>query len=108
MIQHRLLDRPKTTDHRETFSYLWHLTGHHDHAKKDYEGQALPVGNFSNRSIQTDGPLVVLGTNDDVHWHPILSIKEPGIYEIPIAVRSIKPIGTPDRETRVVVFINAA
>lgn len=108
MIQHRLLDRPKTTDHRETYSYLWHLTGYSDSAKKDYEGQSLPVGNFSNRSIQTDGPLVLLGTNDDVKWYPILQIKDPGIYEIPLAVRSIKPVGQVGRETRVVVFINAA
>ncbi len=108
MISHRLLDRPKTTDHRETFSYLWHLTGYSDHAKKDYEGQALAVGNYSNRSIQTDGPLVLLGSNDDVRWHPILTIKEPGIYHIPLAVRSIKPVGQEGKETRVVVFINAA
>lgn len=108
MIHHVLLSRPNTTSHRETFSYLWPLTGEEDIAKKDYEGQSLVVGNFASRSIQTDGPLVLLGSNDEVQWHKVLEIKHAGIYDIPLAIRAIKPIGSKGRKTRVVVFINAA
>ncbi len=103
---HRIEPRTeKNLDFRNTWTYIWELPGNDT---KGCCGAPLPIGCNQEYSIQTDGPLIIIATNDGVQWHKVMDIEGPGIYTIPMVVRAFKPIANKDRKTRVVVFLHAA
>jgi hypothetical protein len=99
--QQRVNELRRTTDHANTSSWLWTLFD------TEPEGKPHVIAAYPNQcSIQTNGPVVILGSLDDKEWFPVMDLDKAGIYPIPIPVRSIRPIAGKQRQTRVVLFIS--